>query len=362
MNALHDVLHDLAADVAPADLRGRVVAGVRRRRRQRLAGAGAGLAAVVAVAALAVPHRRDDSAGIVAPASGSPSASQRAVTPAAAPLYDLVWRATEANGVLHQYGRTPGGRTVEVGPPSLAGPGDLSPDGRLLAYPDYPGLTVLDLKTGKKRVFPKVPITADDAGQKTSEGNKGVGWGEVTWSPDGRTLAVDDTRHKLDFDATMRGFFLIDAVTGAYTRVAYDHRSGGSWSPDGTMLAVTARNGDGVDVITRGGTLVRHLDIAGGGFPYLASRHAWSPDGDRLLVFVEGPGTGESDELVVSATTGAVVVRLKDGGTVWRDATHVACECTRGVVTVRTLDGKVTETLLRVDDSRLYGLVIRPAS
>lgn len=360
---LHDALDDLASAVRTVDLAPRVTAGLRRRRQRRTAALAAASVVLVTAGSLAVFRPDRDRTGIVTPVSPSPSVSATALPVAREPLYDVLWQAMPNGPIGPLRGRRADGTTDDLGASStpLNGNADLSPDGRLLAYPDYAGLTIRDLESGTTTSYPSIPITADDAGELTSEGPKGTGWGPVAWAPDNRTLAVSDTRRQIGSGAVSRAFFLVDTTTGHYTRVAYDHRDTFAWSPDGTLLAVSAANG-GIDVITRTGERLRHLDT-GDEWVTLTSRHAWSPDGAHLLVQV-GDEPATTYTAVVSATTGAQTGRLPiHYGYVWLDATHVACQCSGGSVTERALSGG-TRTLLRLPalPGGSYRVAIRPAS
>lgn len=326
MTGLHDVLDDLASTVHEVDLTDRVATGLRRRRhRQRTAFAGV-TAGVVAVASLVVVTRpTGDAVRVVAP----PSATAPGAV-AAEPLYDLVWLNVAPSGDAVLHGKRVDGTVDVLGGRMFAGAADLSPDGRRVAYWRADMVAIRDLTTGRETTYDVGPSISD-----------------IVWSPDGRTIAAMDGRKTSGYGAVYHGIVLLDVATGRVQRVEYEYRNAGlSWSPDGSMLAVTLPGYNGVDLLTRTGTRVRRFTFDS--YAWLASNHAWSPDGANLLVRIDSDDRSRSYTAVVSATTGAEVGRLVPPRPyVWRDADHVACECADGVISERTLDGTVTRTLLR---------------
>lgn len=115
------------------------------------------------------------------------------------------------------------------------------------------------------------------------------------WSPDLKTIALGSTA------LPSRAFYLVDVATGAVRTVPYPHgRQRLSWSPDGTMLAITVEKG--IDVVRLDGTRVRHL----AGY-HLPGTHVWSPDGKSLVVNAHGRG---HVTFLVDAVTGRETARM----------------------------------------------------
>lgn len=109
-------------------------------------------------------------------------------------------------------------------------------------------------------------------------------------SPDGRTIAVVETRPDLESDQFRSEIALVDANDGKsrpFTRERH-HAGAPRWSPDGSRLAFTAPDAD------------KHLQVfvaslAGGDALQLThakdsvSQFAWSPDGSQIVYAVADP-------------------------------------------------------------------------
>lgn len=265
--------------------------------------------------------------------------------------YDVLWE-TNDDGPPHWRGQRADGGVTDFGPVDRGGRADLSPDGTRLAVMTANGVAVLSLRDRATRVHPLAPGVVDAP----------FVW--PSWSPDGRTVAYPDADPATAASdrRTHRGFVLLDVASGASTRVAYPHGGDAlSWSPDGSMLAVTRppatgtrTPSPGIDLVLRAGTFVRTLPTEEAA---LVSSHAWSPDGERLAVRV--PHTGRV--LVVSPGAGNVLADLPEATYVWHDATHLR-RVRDASVEVVGLDGAPTSTSPLRAATSAGGYVLRPAS
>lgn len=131
--------------------------------------------------------------------------------------------------------------------------GDWSPDGARIAYTDEGDLVVVEVASGRRRAL-----------TDTSDVQGGA-----TFSPDGTQLAF------------LRGgqVFVMPSAGGEARRVSEDRVSGGRWSPDGNLLAVS---------IGRGGEQLR----------------ASPPYSGPLLVYLR-PRAGQRDAAVLPVAGGA---------------------------------------------------------
>ncbi len=129
---------------------------------------------------------------------------------------------------------------------------------------------------------------------------------DVSWAPDERRLAIS----VLESAETPEGFqyrvFVINADGTDYhpiTAGPMDYWV--SWSPDGSQIAFSGRQGDNVDiyVIDADGTNRRRLTRD----PGADLQPAWSPEGDRLA-FISNRGGRE--ELFVMDSDGAGKTRV----------------------------------------------------
>ncbi len=96
----------------------------------------------------------------------------------------------------------------------------VSPDGRYIAHDDRPGrLWLLDLDSGRNRLL---------------EDSDGAGYGDITWSPDSRVLAVS----RADTALQRRQLVLVDVADGRTHVLSSDRYESfsPSFSPDGRWL------------------------------------------------------------------------------------------------------------------------------
>jgi len=151
-----------------------------------------------------------------------------------------------------------------------------SPDSSLIAYPDPKG----------NRVF----VKGLDAGEPTETFETSLLVLSISWSPEGRHLAVCvmEPRDPVPEGTEKPGLRLVDVRTKAARTAFEGHVLAPVWSPDGRWLAFLGRR-DG-----KGGVWVVRED--GQGLRFLSETHvlshgiyftvpAWSPD-SRQLAFV----------------------------------------------------------------------------
>jgi Tol biopolymer transport system component len=146
-----------------------------------------------------------------------------------------------------------------------------SPSGRLLAWGGFEGLTILNLRTGDRRV---VPIEVGCCPR------------DPAWSPDGRVLAFSQ-----DFSTQQTDIMTVSPSGKGLRRVTRlrGTEREAEWSPDGRTIAFTHEQGSwwmqSADVLTvRGnGRDLRTLSATDG----LSYSPSWSQDG-RLAWYSDG--------------------------------------------------------------------------
>src|SRR5579859_386024 len=121
----------------------------------------------------------------------------------------------------------------------------------------------------------------------------------LEWSPDSKQLAVQASNELYIFDAASGQISrtLVKAQMWGYSRIA--------WSPDGTLIAYTAKNADGRDdlfIVTADGSTLPH-DVSSNDNS-ITSDPAWSSDG-KQLVYVYTPYTSTHDLIGVMNADGS---------------------------------------------------------
>ena len=340
MNDLRSLLSDVAEEVAPADLAPRVTAGVRRRTRRRRAAVAAFSVVALGVAAIGSSALFGD--------------RQRSgvTTTNGADGFDVVWLDLMNHGAQWSIKGQSAGvprRDLGIVQGDITGY-DLSPDGKRLAYTVPEGIAVVELTDGvpvSRFTVPGAPGGAMEA--------------EPVWAPDSKRVLYRRISTRSRGSVVYDGFSIVDTTTGSVTDVEYPHTPGHvAWSPDGWMVALTPLTG-GIDLVALSGERVNGLGLIGW---QVASPHAWSPDGTRLLVTVTTDlGDGRTDQrTVVSTMTGDVVAELPTDRGVWRDEGHVA-HVHRFTVEEYALDGTKRDLLeLDLRGSGLRDPLVRPAS
>jgi WD40 repeat protein len=183
-----------------------------------------------------------------------------------------------------------------------------SRDGRMLAYADGTGVSVLDVVRGtRRRVLPR------------------GGFGEsVTWSPDGTRIAYEND-----------GIWTVRIAGGAPRQLTSEEDSGPQWSPDGARIAFrrSRDEDDEVWTVSADGRDERRLATgrACGGV-------AWSPDG-RRLAFEAGGALRVVNAATAASSTLARGLRPGCSGPYWSpDGTKLAVGAEGGTYVV-DLDG-----------------------
>jgi dipeptidyl aminopeptidase/acylaminoacyl peptidase len=172
-----------------------------------------------------------------------------------------------------------------------------SPDGRRIAFLSADPETAQEkadkaakrdwIEVDKPRHFTRVWILdlASRAARRVSP--EGVNVGAMDWSPDGTRLAL-----RVTHTTSINDFFyhsqlvILDPATGALGKPLFDHvAEGPKWSPDGRSLLVD-------EILTPGFISVapRVVDVATGVVAKLADNHPgellqvrWAPDGKSIL-------------------------------------------------------------------------------
>jgi hypothetical protein len=336
---LRDLLSDVAGGVEPAgpDLVDRALSQARRRRAVRLAAVpAAALVAALAAATLMLPQARTDSLQPAAPSENVPA------MPRKLPGFSLLTAhakdapAGRALAILDYYYRdTP--RVVALGADAnthrrLGPDGDalyfggaaLSPDGTRAALA-LPGeaISIQDLRTG--RITSLRPAS-------TSAGDRRA---RIGFAPDGDTVLVIRTD---------QGAALVNARTGAETKLLAQTPDEFAFSPDGQRIAV--QFGGLIRIVDRTGKTLREIDIASTG-ARIGSTQAWSPDG-RFLVTVHAPGGGNvpytfrfvATDGDISATDVPPARIITDGSMVaWRNNQEILVQERTGDASVLTVRG-----------------------
>jgi dipeptidyl aminopeptidase/acylaminoacyl peptidase len=172
-------------------------------------------------------------------------------------------------------------------PPALQGadrPAALAPDGTAVVlrrvWPHEPSLVWYALETDQRRELPRTRRVYDH---------------KAAVSPDGRTVATNSTGPDPgDFDG-VAAVDLVDVGGGQRRRLWQEpggmvNESAVSFSPDGSMLAVTYNDADdewATVVVDRTGSVVQRYPDA---YLPLSANSAWTPTG-HLLYTDDGNGT-----------------------------------------------------------------------
>ncbi len=161
--------------------------------------------------------------------------------------------------------------------------------------------------------------------------------GDLTWSPDGRSIAYtalfdpenpDETEppegtappvrvtRRIDYKQDNRGYlgdartqvWVVDAASGErrmLTREPVDHNYP-QWSPDGTRLAVQVPNRNGMHSQLGIVTVATGATELIGPESGVVGLWSWSPSGDRIVFAGEPERTWQLDWFVLEVATGAV--------------------------------------------------------
>jgi dipeptidyl aminopeptidase/acylaminoacyl peptidase len=181
-------------------------------------------------------------------------------------------------------------RQVTFGPGTESKP-TFSPDGTRLAFLRYyPGEPVHDPQ------LCDIVVAGSDGSNEVVVERAVKGVSNLSWSPDGRSLAYSRATGRIGFDRS----WVVD-VDGSGRRVDLGSFSDGSWgptwSPDGQRLALAAEQS--LYVVDRDGGNRRKLTQ--GAYGEVGSKGEaaeWNPDG-TLLVFAAGVPAGDHKVYVV---------------------------------------------------------------
>jgi WD40 repeat protein/serine/threonine protein kinase len=135
-----------------------------------------------------------------------------------------------------------------------------SPDGKQTVTADGKGVRITDTATGK------VLHTLEETGQ--------VGFYGLSWSPDGRSLALG---YAFPGESGLR---IVEAATGRPRPLSTDYERAGAWSPDGKTFAAFRRHGRVHLLVADTYRQLRTLEGDGGD----CTAMAWSADGKRLAL------------------------------------------------------------------------------
>jgi WD40 repeat protein len=158
------------------------------------------------------------------------------------------------------------------------------------------GVLILDLKTGQLRPIPDTTSV--------------IGNGQISWSPDGRYLAVGQTRGKGKSPGTIA---LIQI--GSWTQREIAAGTNPSWSPNGDWIAFLANWNKTCMIVHPDGSGSKvELDLQGRSGEWLFyDAIVWSADGENLLLNEEQFDRPQSEVTTLNLANGKATTMSKRG-------------------------------------------------